>query len=86
MQDFVALADLAPTFLDAVELAAPRAMSPRGLMSVPRSEQSGWVDPLRDHAVTGKERHNHARFDNLGYPCRAIRTRDLHEVTMERAL
>lgn len=77
VQDFVTLADLAPTFLHAAKLAAPSAMSAHSLMEVLQSEQFGWVDPLRDHAVTGKERHNHARFDNVGYPCRAVRTRDL---------
>jgi uncharacterized sulfatase len=30
----------------------------------------------RGHVLTGRERHTHARPDNLGYPARAIRTRD----------
>jgi len=30
----------------------------------------------QDYVVAGRERHTHARFDNLGYPARAIRTAD----------
>jgi len=43
-------------------------------MSVLTSNKSGRVDPKRDRVFTGRERHTHARPDNLGYPCRAIRT------------
>ena len=28
----------------------------------------------RPSALSGRERHSHSRFDNLGYPARAIRT------------
>jgi uncharacterized sulfatase len=38
------------------------------------SNRSGRVDPKRASAFSGRERHSHARFDNLGYPCRAIRS------------
>ena len=40
------------------------------------SDKSGRVDPARDHVLTGKERHAWVRKDGLGYPCRAIRTRE----------
>ena len=33
-------------------------------------------DIPRGYALSGRERHTHARFDNLGYPARAIRTED----------
>jgi len=32
--------------------------------------------PHRSQVLTGRERHTHARPDNLGYPARAIRTKD----------
>ena len=32
--------------------------------------------PNRDFVLTGRERHTHARPDNLGYPARAFRTKD----------
>jgi uncharacterized sulfatase len=34
------------------------------------------VDAGRKYVLTGRERHTHARPDNLGYPARAIRTAD----------
>jgi len=40
------------------------------------SGKSGQVDPSRDHVLTGKERHAWVRAGGLGYPCRAIRTRE----------
>ena len=33
-------------------------------------------EPFRNHILTGRERHTHARPDNVGYPARAIRTKD----------
>jgi uncharacterized sulfatase len=32
------------------------------------------VDAARTRIFGGRERHSHARFDNMGYPARAIRT------------
>jgi len=69
----VSLIDLAPTFLEAADVSAPTEMTGRSLMGLLRGEES---DVSRNQILTGKERHNHARFDNVGYPCRAIRTPD----------
>jgi len=74
VDDFVSFIDLAPTFLEAAGLKIPPEMTGRSLMSVLTSNKSGRVDPKRDRVFTGRERHTHARPDNLGYPCRAIRT------------
>jgi arylsulfatase A-like enzyme len=50
-------------------------MSGRSLLNVLTSNRDGRVDPSRDCAFTGRERHvRHA--DGGGYPCRAIRTDD----------
>jgi uncharacterized sulfatase len=32
------------------------------------------IDPNRNRVYNGRERHTHARPDNFGYPCRAVRT------------
>ena len=40
------------------------------------STKSGRVDETRTRVFAGRERHSHARYDNQGYPSRAIRTRD----------
>ena len=67
--------DLGPTFLEAAGLTPPPEMTGRSLLPVLVSSRAGWVDPARDCVLTGRERHTHARPDNLGYPARAIRTR-----------
>lgn len=67
----VSLIDLAPTFLEAAGVAVPAEMTGRSLLGLLRGEESG---ASKSQVLTGKERHNHARSDNVGYPCRAIRT------------
>ena len=71
--DFISHIDLAPTFLEACGIAPPEVMSGRSFLSVLTSTRDGRVDPDRDAAFTGRERHvRHS--DGGGYPCRAIRT------------
>ncbi|NQT12672.1 MAG: sulfatase, partial [Planctomycetes bacterium] len=76
LTDFVSLADLAPTFLEAAGVAVPEQVTGRSLAEVLRSSQSGRVDPSRDHVLTGRERHGQAQEkpNPGGYPMRAIRT------------
>ena len=76
IEDFVSLQDLAPTFLEAAGLTPPAAMTGHSLLGILASDKSGQVDPTRNHVLTGKERHAWVRRDGLGYPCRAIRTRE----------
>ena len=74
--DFVSLADLAPTFLEAAGVAVPEQMTGRSLLDVLRSSRSGRVDPSRDHVLTGRERHGQSQEkpNPGGYPMRALRT------------
>lgn len=76
--DFVSLADLAPTFLDVAGVETPQAMTGRSLMGIFRSQESGQIEPSRDHVLTGRERHTVAQLppSTGGYPMRAIRTAD----------
>lgn len=77
VNDFVSLPDLAPTFLEAAEVAVPDVMTAKTLWPVLQSTQSGWVDPDRSEVFAGRERHvRGAREGNLPYPQRAIRTKD----------
>jgi len=78
VEDFVSMADLAPTFLEAAGVPVPKEMSARSLMPVLTSKKkSGTVDARRDHVLTGMERHVPSRGENKGgYPMRAIRTKD----------
>ena len=74
--DFISLQDVAPTLLEAVGVPVPADMTGRSLMPLWKSDQSGRIDPARDHVLTGKERHVPSQLapDRGGYPSRAIRT------------
>ena len=74
--DFVSLADLAPTFLEAAGLPVPAGMTGRSLLPLLAAAGSGRIDPTRDHVLTGRERHTPAQEapSTGGYPARAIRT------------
>jgi arylsulfatase A-like enzyme len=77
VDDFVDLADLAPTLLDAGGIAVPEIMNARSLMPILMSQKSGQIDPQRTWVVTGRERHvSTAREGNLPYPQRAIQNED----------
>lgn len=75
VDDLVSFTDFAPTFLEVAGVAAPAATTGRSLLNVLRESKSGTVDASRSSALSGRERHSHARRDNLGYPARALRTR-----------
>ena len=74
IDDFVSLIDLAPTFLEAAGASIPEEISGRSLGPLLRSSAEGKIDPTRNFVLSGRERHTHAREDNLGYPIRAIHT------------
>jgi len=74
VDDLVSFVDYAPTYLEAAGLKPSPEMVGRSLMLLLTSKQSGIVDAMRSRVFAGRERHSHARFDNLGYPARAIRT------------
>jgi N-sulfoglucosamine sulfohydrolase len=77
VDDFISLADLAPTFLEAAGLKATPQMTAKSFLNVLTSGKSGQVDPKRDHVLTGKERHVPCQETGMaGYPMRAIRTHD----------
>ncbi|VGO22111.1 sulfatase family protein [Pontiella sulfatireligans] len=77
VNDFVSLPDLAPTFLEAGQVAVPKVMTAKTLWPVLKSDRNGWVDASRTEVYIGRERHvRKARAGNLPYPQRAIRTKD----------
>jgi len=67
VDDFIPLADCAPTILRAAGLEPLPEMTARSFLDVLLSEKSGQVDPARDHALFGRERHG------WSYPSRALR-------------
>jgi N-sulfoglucosamine sulfohydrolase len=77
VEDFISLADLAPTFLEAAGLKPTADMTAKSFLGVLTSGKSGRVDRKRDHVLTGKERHVPCQETGIGgYPMRAIRTHD----------
>ncbi len=74
VDDLISFIDFAPTFLQAAGLPIPDQVTGKSFLDILTSEQDGHVDKNRTHILTGRERHTHARPDNLGYPCRSIRT------------
>jgi uncharacterized sulfatase len=82
VDDFVSLADLAPTFLEAAGLKPPPTMTARSFLDVLLSAKPGRVDPRRDHTLTGMETHVRCRAlpDGTlgGYPMRTLLTHDFH--------
>ena len=77
IKDFVNLMDLGPTFCEVGGIDVPDTMTAQSILPLLQADQSGQVDPERDHVVTGRERHiAHARKGMLPYPQRSIRTED----------
>ncbi len=77
VEDFISLADLAPTFLEAAGLKPTPRMTAKSFLNVLTSGKSGRVDTKRDHVLTGKERHVPCQQTGMaGFPMRAIRTHD----------
>lgn len=76
--DFVSLADLAPTVLEAAGVGTPAAMTGRSLLPLLTAAGAGQIDPARDHALVGRERHVPAQESPSlgGYPMRGLRTAD----------
>ncbi len=76
VDDLTSLIDMAPTFLDLAGANHFDGITGRSLLPVFKSDQQGFVDLKREYVLTGRERHTHARPDNVGYPSRALRTQE----------
>jgi len=76
IEDFVNLTDLAPTILEAAGINPPAQTTGKSLLDILLSKKTGQADSSRDHVLFGKERHAWVRQGGLGYPMRAIRTKD----------
>lgn len=76
VEDFISWIDFAPTFLEAAGAAPHAQHAGKSFVDVLDSSKDGWIDPQRDHALAGKERHDLGREGDVGYPVRCLRTRD----------
>jgi len=76
VNDPVSFVDVVPTLLEMTGLK-PKGMMPisgKSIVNILKSKKSGAVDPSKKYIFAGRERHSSSRWDNLGYPQRAIRT------------
>jgi uncharacterized sulfatase len=76
VNELVGLIDLAPTFLEIAKIKNAPEMTGKSLSGLLFAGKEKAAEPGRKYILTGRERHSHARPDNLGYPARAIRTAD----------
>ena len=71
--EFVSLAEFAPTILELAGVEAPRSMTLRSFAGLLRGEAT---PEIRDAVFLERERHANVRHGDLGYPIRGIRTAD----------
>lgn len=75
VNDFINVRDLAPTYLELAGIEPHKQMTGKSLVNILRAEQSGWIED-RHEMLVGKERHDIGRPNDLGYPVRALRTKE----------
>ncbi len=75
IDQLVSLVDIAPTLLDVAGIKHFKGVTGKSLLSLLKSKQPEKKEPIHTFVLTGRERHSHARPDNMGYPARAIRTK-----------
>lgn len=78
VDDPVSFADFAPTILEMTG-TRPDGMLPvsgKSLVGILKSTKSGTVDISKKYVYSGRERHSSSRWNNLGYPQRAIRSKE----------
>lgn len=77
VEDPVSFTDLAPTILEMTGTKASSMLpiSGKSIVNILKSKKSGVVDESKKYVFAGRERHSSSRWNNLGYPVRAIRSR-----------
>jgi uncharacterized sulfatase len=79
VEDPVSFVDFAPTILELAGGDLHKGMLPicgKSLLNILASDNSGLIDESRTAVYSSRERHSSSRWNNLGYPQRAIRTLD----------
>jgi uncharacterized sulfatase len=77
VDDLVSLTDITPTLLDLTQIKPKgmKAISGKSFYNILTSNKNGQVDADRTAIYSSRERHSCARWANLGYPIRSIRTK-----------
>ncbi|KPL15484.1 MAG: hypothetical protein AMS26_07535 [Bacteroides sp. SM23_62] len=79
VEDPVSFVDFAPTILELAGSDLEMGMLPmsgKSLLNILASGEDGVVERSPAAVYSSRERHSSSRWNNLGYPQRAIRTRD----------
>lgn len=78
VDDPVSFVDMAPTILEmaGVKSSGMLPISGRSIVNILKSEKDGIVDETKKYVYMGRERHSSSRWQNLGYPQRAVRSSD----------
>jgi arylsulfatase A-like enzyme len=74
VDDLASFIDLMPTFLELAGLDIPEDLPGRSLLDVFNGKGSGKINPQRNRALMGRERHDLGREGDVGYPVRCLRT------------
>jgi uncharacterized sulfatase len=77
-EDLINLADFCPTILEIAKTGSGNMLpvSAKSFTNILYADRSGIIDPSREAIYAGRERHSSARWMNLGYPQRAVRTHE----------
>lgn len=79
--------DIAPTILELAGIRENMTFTGRSLIRILSVQDQGSGNPDIQWVLSGRERHTHARPDNLGYPSRSVRNADflyIHNFRPER--
>ncbi|HBH83219.1 MAG: sulfatase [Bacteroidetes bacterium GWE2_41_25] len=77
VEDPVSFVDIAPTILEmtGTESEGMMPICGRSITNILKSKKTGIVDETKNYVFAGRERHSSSRWNNLGYPIRAIRSK-----------
>jgi len=78
IDDPVSFVDFAPTILEMTG-TKPVGMLPisgKSITNILKSSKTGIVDDTKKYVFSGRERHSSSRWNNVGYPQRAIRSKE----------
>ena len=76
VDDLVSLLDIYPTLFELLDLPLPtdRPVAGQSMTGILLPNSGAQAEPFREAVFAGRERHSSARWQNLGYPQRTIRT------------
>lgn len=78
IRDPVSFIDFAPTLLDQAKISSERMqpMTGESILDILESDKQGMIRRFNKYVFFGRERHSSSRYQNLGYPQRAVIGKD----------